>query len=304
LLILASAGGYTQTEPPPAAPKLETKNDFLLTPQDLEKTHWANAKPYLDDPLPELRSAVPELKGLDPAPGQEQLTSILDRTGEKCVDLLRHMPNVISREEVTTQTPRGKRQSRTFEYLLVSHQTPSGTELEEYRTVHGRPALMADEFSQGQVSKGFVTDWRRLAPGNRSQSRFRYLGQQEVDKHKTFVVAFAEIPGEVKTPATFLFFGTWISMLFQGVVWIDSTNFQIVRLREDILAPRPDAFLKKFTSKIQFADVEIPDAGLSLWLPQDVDIKWEFNGRAFQRIHHYSKFRLYAAKTRILPAEP
>jgi len=304
VLILASAGGYTQTEPPATAPKLETKNDFLLTPQDLEKTYWANAKPYLDDPLPQLRAVVPELKGLSPASSQEQLNPILDSVGESCVELLRRMPNVTSREKVTTLTHLGWPKRQTFEYLLIPRQTPIGPRLDEYRTVNGRPTLATDELAEGQISKGFANDWLRLSPGSRSESRFRYLGQQEMDKHKTFVLAFAQIPDRARSRAAFLFRGTWISLLFQGVVWIDSTNFQIVRMREDLLAPRPDASLKKFTTNIRFGEVRIEGAGLKLWLPQDVDVEWELDRGLIQRYHRYSNFRLYAATTRILPAEP
>ncbi len=286
-----------------------------MNTEDIEKKIWADAKPYLDYPLPELQAAVPELKGLTPADTQGDRDALLDRLGKQCIDLLQHTPNVISHEEVITQQRtlkvishgdlrpqliHAKPQRQEFEYLLLSHQTPSGGVLEEYRTdKHGQSAA-----AEGLLSQGFASDWVRFYPGNRSESRFRYLGQQEIDKHNTFVLAFAQIPNLVKFPAQYRFSGSWVSVLLQGVVWIDSSDFKIVRMREDLLAPRPDIYLEKLTTNIRFDQVHIPKAAVSLWLPHEVMIEWEFNGQIVQRRHLYSDYRLYAVKTKILSVTP
>ena len=61
----------------PAKPQPEINNDLLLPWKDVEKNIWANAKPYIDDPRPQLENVIPELKSLDPAASQGQLGSIL-----------------------------------------------------------------------------------------------------------------------------------------------------------------------------------------------------------------------------------
>jgi len=183
--IFLAIAALAQTQPPDK-PRLAGNNDLFLNAQDIEKKIWANAKPYLDYALPELEAAVPELKGLSPANGQEDLTSLLDRVGEKCVDLLQRTPNVISHEEVITQqriaivishgdvrpgTTHAKPQRQRFEYLLLSHQTPSGRVLEEHRTdKHGRSTTAESVFAQG-----FASDWVRFYPGNRCTAGFRAL---------------------------------------------------------------------------------------------------------------------------------
>jgi len=312
--IFLAIAAFAQTQPPPDKPRLENTNARFVNAEDIEKKIWANAKPYLDYALPELEAAVPELKSLNPATSQEELTSILDHVGETCADLLQRTPNVISDEEVITeertplvispgnvrpQTTPAKRERQRFEYLILSRQTPSGGMLEEHRTdKDGRSVTAEDVFSHG-----FAAEWVILSTGNRSESRFRYLGQQEVDKHKTFVLAFAQIPGLVKYPTQFLSQpGTWVSVLLQGVVWIDSSDFRIVRMREDLLAPRPDIYLEELTTKIRFDEVHIPGAEVSLWLPQDATIEWEFKGTVLQQRHLYADYRLFAVKTKILPA--
>ena len=312
--IFLAIAAFAQTQPPPDKPRLGDTNALAPNAEDFEKKIWANAKPYLDYALPELEAAVPELKGLHPASSQEELTSLLNHVGETCVDLLQRTPNVISDEEVITEdrtplvishggvepwTTPAKPERQRFEYLILSRQTPSGGMLEEHRTdKDGRSVTTEDVFSHG-----FAAEWVILSISNRPESRFRYLGQQEVDKRETFVLAFAQIPGLVKFPARFLSQpGTWVSVLLQGVVWIDSSDFRIVRMREDLLAPRPDIYLEELTSNIRFDEVHIPGAEVSLWLPQDATIEWEFKGTVLQQRHLYSDYRLFAVKTRILPA--
>lgn len=297
------------------APAVNSSASSDVSPNNpqIDLAPWANAKPYLDDDLPKLLASVPELKGLDRASSQEQLTSILDLAGEKCVDLLRRVPNVIAREEVVSLLPKAPRagfsltphtgiERENFDYLLLSEQTPNGTALREYRMVDGRPATAP--LGMGQLSEGFTSEWLHLHPANRSQARFRYLGQGMMDKHQTFVVAFAQIPQMVQSPPSFQLSGDAVAIFVQGIVWVDSTDFRIVRMREDLLAPRPDVGLKKFTTTIRFGEVNIAKAASSLWLPQEVVIDWEFQGETVQRRHRYSKYRLYGATTKILPAAP
>jgi len=290
-----------------------TAKDVMSNGGEIESNPWAKARPYLEEPFPNLRANVPELKGLAPATSQDQLTYILDRAGEKCIDLLSRIPNVIAREEVISLVPTPPRmgvslepyigiQRETFEYLVLSEHAASGIKLEEYRMVHGRPATASPAL--GELSQGFTSEWLRLYPGNRSESRFRYLGQQMMDQHHAFVLGFAQIPELVRFPARFQLPEKEVAIFLQGVMWIDSTDFRILRMREDLLAPRPDIGLKKFTTTIRFGEVNMAKAGSSLWLPQEVVIEWEFKTQTVQRRHRYSDYHLYVAKAKILPATP
>ncbi len=320
LSAILDLGAFTFAQSQSAPPNLpRPDNDLSLNPRDFEKSFWANAKPYLAYSLPDLEAAVPELQGFQPATSQNDLNMLVHRTSETCVELLRHMPNVIAHEEVITRERTvslishggvaGKRielkpQRQQFEYLLLSHRTAEGGVLDEYRTdKHGRP-LTGSGDAQAQLTQGFVNDWLHFYPGNLGESQFRYLGEQDIDKHHTFVIAFAEMPEAMKFPTQFRLGETLISILLQGVAWIDSSNFRIVRMREDILTPRPDVYLNRFTTKIQFGEVNISKAASSLWLPRQVDIEWEFKGILFQRRHSYSDYRLFATKAKIIPLAP
>jgi hypothetical protein len=315
-VVVFSVGANAQNPSLPANSSQTT--DLSLNPESVDQSIWRNAKPYIDDSLSDLESAVPELLGLEPA-SQESLTSILDSAGAKCEDLLRRMPNVISQEEVITRQrtvstvsqgvwqsakpPAGKPTRQKFEYLLIAHHEREDVMLEEFRTdKHGRPLTNGNRSDAATFAYGFINDWLRFYPGNRRESRFRYLGQQEIDGRKAFVVGFAQIPGNVNYPSQFMFANMPVALLFQGVAWIDPSNFTILRMREDLLAPRPDVYLPYFTSNIRFGAVQIEKAASSLWLPLEVDMEWQFQGLLVQRRHTYSNFRLYEVKTRIIAA--
>jgi hypothetical protein len=315
LLLCVSASAQNPSVP---ANSSQTNNDLSLNAESLDRSIWENAKPYIDDSLPDLETAVPELQGLAPVT-QDDLASILDRAGAKCADLLRRIPNLISQEDVITRQRTVSRVSQgvwreaeiletkptrqKFEYLLIAHHEEEDVRLEEYRTdKHGRPPASGNGADAGTFAYGFINDWLRFYPGNRGESRFRYLGQQEIDGRKVFVVGFAQVPGSVKYPTQVMFGNTPVALLFQGVAWIDPSDFTILRMREDLLAPRPDVYLPYFTSKIRFGGVQIEKAASSLWLPLEVDMEWQFKGLRVQRMHTYSNFRLYKVQTRIIAA--
>jgi hypothetical protein len=299
---VVAAAALAQAQEAPAKPPPETNNDVLLNWTDVQKNIWARATPYVNDALPELEAAVPELKGLEPAPSQEQLSFILARVGSKCEGLLRRTPNVISREEVITQIGHARPLRQKFGYLMISRETPLGVLLHEYRTdTQGRGTT--EETAAGPSSQGFASMWVRFYPSNQSESTFRYLGSQEMDKHKTFVVAFAQMPDLVKFPAEFLLLEERISVLYQGIAWIDSSDFRIVRMREDLLAPLPEIGLEKFSARVRFDEVNISKAASSLWLPREAIVEWKYKGRFVQQNHVYSHYRLYKVQTKIVPAE-
>ena len=287
----------------------ENTLDFDLKPRS-GRTHvdviaeemklYADSRPYLDDPPFELERAIPDLRTLEPASSQDQLPSILASVGTKVDELLQEVPNLICDETVSEEM---SVQSQTFNYIVLVHETENEWTLEEYRTDRkGRP------IAQGpgtRNSVGFVSRWVVFSPANDHKSRFRYLGEQRIGSHSTFVVAFAQTPGaqshpgEISVPQ-----GGTIPTLYQGVAWIDESDFRILRLRTDLLAPQPQVGLKQLTATIQFGSVRIAKLEAQLWLPQEVKLDVDANGQVLQELHRYSQYRLYKANTKIVTGAP
>src|ERR1700678_1017241 len=79
-VVLASTHTRAQTQSP--ARVIVGGESVADLGADQARLVYAHANPYMDDPLPELKRAVPALGGLKADPSQENLQSILDRTGE------------------------------------------------------------------------------------------------------------------------------------------------------------------------------------------------------------------------------
>lgn len=321
-----------------SSPKASPAPDAAISPGD-QTAFYEKAHPYLDDSPSDLERQVPELKGLRTSSGStpnsestpavqnpDPLPRLLDEIGESVAQMIRKIPNLAADEGVKqSQTKSGaqsssncgavygqtvgglrsstcvngalSQQSQSFDYLILVHQTPNGRVLEEDRTEKQqhpsqKPSLVPN-------FRGFAESSLVFLPGRRDESRFRYLGEQQIHGRKTFVVAFAQIPGAVRVPGVIRASGGIVPMLLQGIAWVDQENFQIVQLRTDLLAPLPQIPMLTQTAEIRFGPVLIPTLDLTLWLPQVVNVDCEAYGSVYQEEHAYSKYRLYHATIRL-----
>jgi len=192
---------------------------------------------------------------------------------------------------------------KQFNYLILSHPAADNRViLDESRTdARNQGVGSADQDLNSPRGTGFGNLWLTFASENLSQSRFRYVGQQKIDGHETFVVAFAHNVDRVRVPGEIAFRGNTYPLFSQGVAWIDQTTFRIVRLQTDLLAPLPSIQLRRLTSEIRFSEVRIRELGSALWLPKQVEIQWEESNQISAELHLYSNYRLFHATVRILP---
>jgi hypothetical protein len=293
----------------PAPPGAAAVESFQLV-DTTGQSFYAGATTILDIPVSDLADRTPELQGLEPAPDQKELPAVLRRVGAQTESLSREMPNLVSREEVVREqlhkdgsVKRSMRQE--FNYLILNHVKGHTVEMEEYRTdLRGRrihPSGLEEGFS---LTEGFATLWLNFHPSNQPTCRFRMLGEQTVDGRQTYVVAFAQKPGWGALAGTVRFNNQSYVILYQGIAWIDAQNFRIVRLRVDLLAPRPDIQLEQQTTVVRFGEVRIAQVGQPLWLPRQVTVTTRFQGRFFRNIHQYEDYRLFSVSSRILPGPP
>jgi hypothetical protein len=124
-------------------------------------------------------------------------------------------------------------------------------------------------------------------------------------------VAFARQPGLADLLVTVTGTrGTKIHMLTQVIAWLDKSNFQIIRMRTDLLAPRPEIALDRQTTEVAFNEVQLSDVAAPLWLSSEVKVYIKFKSRdperkltyeqSFQNEHHYSDYRQYRVSVKML----
>jgi hypothetical protein len=286
---------------------------FLARPQVIDsdgQSYYENAKPLLDYPLPDLLRAEPELQGLEPASSQDALAMILDKAGKMTEDLMESMPNLVSREEVTQEKLRasGKVQDHRraeFDYMILVHRQGAETSLDEYRAGPGGSRLEEHGLEEGYtLTQGFASAWLYFLPDVQPAARFRYLGQQTDGAFRCYVVAFAQKPGWATITGRVAHGGRLARILYQGMAWIDEASFRIVRLRTDLLAPRPDIGLDRQTTELHLGETRLPQMVSPLWLPQEVIVTTAMDEQHLRNVHRYSSYRLFKVETKILPAPP
>jgi len=287
----------------------------------------AGAPLYPDLPLEKLQKTVPSLAGARPATNQDRLQSILDRMAGTIADFLPRLPDLISREDAsreeeasaaapeqitsltrpgtgplnpTTITARAG-SGLEYQYLILCHHAPNGaTSLEEVRTdLKGHP--VSAKHSAIPLGSGFAYQWLLFGSANQAEFRFSLLGEQRVEDHETYVLAFAQIPAQVKFPAVFQSAGKSAPYFYQGIIWVDQPTSNIVALRSDIQAPLTQPRLDRLTTELRFRSVEINDLNQSLWLPGDVHLTIDQGTVVIHESHRYSNYHLYHSTARIIP---
>jgi hypothetical protein len=313
-----SAGATLALEKPSLViSQIATGNQSNSTNNDVPSPA-AGATPYLDLPIQKLMLAVPALVGIKPDGNQDHLSVILSNVGEVIADSLVKVPSLSAREEVhslsgnpfsglpagadvpDTETQLRQSKSVDFHYLIILHHAADGTRIEEYRG-DAKNHQIDPEHSIGVRAFGFAFQWLMLSSANQSDYRFRYLGQQKIDAHDTFVVAFTQIPAKVKAVGKFTSNGKSVAFYYQGVAWIDKTTSNIVLLRTDLLDRLPSVQLDRMTTEVHFRSVSIHDYPAIFWLPAEVHVTSEQGGNVEKELHLYSHYAFYKAEARIIP---
>lgn len=254
-------------------------------------------------PVPALVTAVPELKGLEPATSQDELPSILEKTGENVRDFFTGFQNTVSREQVREErlSKEGKVkdfQDLRFQYLLVSQPQQGRLELQEYRTnSHGDPTAPTGLDSGFMLTSGFASASLLFHPLYQAGARFRYLGRETLDGKPMYVVAFAEMPDKAQMIERFNTNDGSVLVVFQGLAWIDANSYKIVRLRTDLLKPETKLRLQRQTTEITYDPVQFKQMASTVWLPSDVAVTVQWAGKTFRNTHHYSDFKLFNTGT-------
>jgi hypothetical protein len=307
-------GSFLQSSKPSA----DDQNRVSLRAKENEAQEinfYKNAHSYIDEPLSRLKGILPELDGLKPGDNPQPLAGLLTTVASKTYDFAEKVPNLISDELVTeSQWPTsstkkaaclacpdpGPIRQRVEKYNYIILARPAQDHhlvLEEDRTDrNGRPVPI----NASPRFRGFSMFWVIFSASHQQESRFRYLGQQKIDGRTTFVVGFAQLPGLVENPAKIAAAKTTIPMLLQGIAWIDSNDFHILRLHTDLLAPQPEIGYLKQTSDLRYGTMRITALNVDLWAPRIVEVETDDAGELWHEQHEYSKYRLYQAKSKII----
>jgi hypothetical protein len=278
---------------------------------------YSHSEPITQWPLTKVRHQVPELKGLEPLRDQSRLPEILrgvsanlqkfvvnfvDVTAQEIIDEAGPVPN----PDGQLRAPMTKRITEKYRYLILARREGGAFTLAEYRTdLHGREEDAQKAKNHFVETTGFALMPLFFGPLQQPWSDFRYLGRQIIGGSATEVVAFAEHPEPVAVMGHLVIGHASVPMLVQGVAWIRTSDYQILQIRTDLLAPLQR--LKRVTTLVQLAENHLQDVPAALWLPQKVDVNVGLGDFHFSNRHRYSDYQLFRVKSVIrtdTPAPP
>jgi len=246
-----------------------------------------------------LHHSVPELKGMVAAKDQAPLPNILTSVGKNVQVYFTNFPNTVSLEMIHQEkvTRKGKERGaldQQFHYLCLMPEEQTEPGFNEYRAnmsgEAGQPKGLTDGY---MLTSGFASASLIFHPQYQRESNFKYLGQQTIDGRKTYVVAFAQRPEVARLHGLFKMGTNSMPTFSQGLAWVDSENYEIVRLRSDLLKPLPEVRLDQQTTEIDFGENHFKSIAEGFWLPRDVTVSVTWNGKSLRNKHEYSDFKLF-----------
>jgi hypothetical protein len=259
---------------------------------------YAGVKFIVDLTPEELVSAFPEeMRNVKLDENRELLSEILAKTGERVEGFFRDFPKTLANEQVRME--RLDREGRvdaatTRNYLYSFSLDKTGAFWEETRTErNGRPIDMKS-IPGFLLAPGRAGLTAFLHPRHQAGSRFRYLGRDTADPG-AHLIAFAQKPEARDYLSSYQSEGMAVPapLLFQGLAWVHPENYEIMRMRTDLLAPRTDIGLSRQTTEIWFSEVHFESVAQGFWLPREVLITNKSATMSTRNRHRYAQYQVF-----------
>ncbi len=286
---------------------------FLLHPSFSEPGGWsqypipreelnvyANAKTVLDASPEELFQRYPDLKKtLKLSKNQDQLESLLKQVGERTAEFFHNFRDTSSVEDVVQQMTDARGNGRTnrsrFLYLMVGESSGSSL-IDEYRADEKGKQLDLQGLESGfLLASKLVAHVAFFLPRMQPECGFRYLGT--TSNPNAHLIAFAQKSERPTIVGTFMTTNGEKILLYQGLVWIDPSTYQILRMRSDLLAPRFDTWLERQTTEVEFSEVRFPD-DRTLWLPREARLEALYLHVTYRNRHRYSGYKRFTVESK------
>jgi hypothetical protein len=285
--------------------QLASRNADPGSPLQLTRTETGlhESASTLIDWTPQQIHDFPLLHTLQAVGSQDQLPIILDRAGQTGAVEYQEFPRISCDELVTSEIgspPKAKH--KKLRYIVFPRRAGDVDLLEEYRTDPERN--LPEKLNFGDlfmITSGFASAWTFISPDQQHDSQFRYFGTQWIQYRECHVVGFAQDPRNARNFGELQIEGKRAPMYLQGLGWIDSRTFQILRVVIWLLAPRLDIHLNSMTATVDFSAVQPRGSERILWLPRDVNVRVHYRDIVVCNTHHYSNFRLFRVESAIKP---
>lgn len=224
------------------------------------------------------------------------LTKVLDEAGKNAERFVTDLQEFSATEkyesvEVKSDERLETPDERTFEYLVYI-QKPSATRLQvkeirdSDRGSVDMPGRLIDNGAPALVlafHPFFRDDFQWQCEGlgeSNDQPTWLVHFEQKSDRPTSLLAAFDTPSEEFALP-------------LKGRAWISTRTGEVVRLEADLVRPIEAVQLKREHFVIEYAPVSFTKHGVTLWLPESVDVYIQYQKHYLHHHHQYSNFKLF-----------
>lgn len=284
-------------------------NPSLRQLQTLYKPQQSPVRDYaiVETSPKKLLQFFPELKGFVPAGSQDELVDLLKKVGANEDGFLYAVPNLASQEEVVHEKldKHGWVKGLPiftghYRYMIKAHTTGEGIRFSEGRADETWRQIDAPVTSGLTLAQNFAVFPLQFHPVHQTATKFRYLGRQVLDNRQDYVVAFQQEPERSQMTGMVSVNGHEYQVAYQGIAWIEPDNFQIVRMRIDLLKPRAEVASQM--TDIQLSELRLPLVTKPLWLPSDVVVTRPTQDGGLRETHKFSNYMVFVSEAKTVPS--
>jgi hypothetical protein len=82
-------------------------------------------------------------------------------------------------------------------------------------------------------------------------------------------------------------------MPLKGRAWISEKDGHVMHMDTDLMHPMPEIGLVRQHFAIDYGPVSFQTHKVQLWLPESVDVYYQYRGHFRQSYHRYTNFKLF-----------
>lgn len=242
--------------------------------------------------------APPDVDAVKPflVPGAAcPLPEILKKAGKNAEDLVTNLQEFSATEDFQeVELKHGenveKPAEHEFKYLVFIDETsPEAFTTREFRTQASQQVLLPGRMQDTGVAALALA----VHPVIQPDLDWTCEGLGTWGNQSAWVVHFEQKPHAPDVLSWFVGPMHSLALPLKGRMWISEQSYQVLHLDTDLVKPIRDIDLQREHFSINYAPVAFAQHNVQLWLPENVDTYYQFEGHFLHYYHRFSDFKLF-----------
>jgi len=180
--------------------------------------------------------------------------------------------------------------TRTYSYMVfIDEPRPGAIYVREFRD----QGLSATDMPGPLVDQGALSLVFAFHPFFQGDFTWSCEGLGRWGDKPAWVVRFEQRPDRPNRLAVFQSASHIYPLPLKGRAWVSEKGSQVIHMETDLVNPVPAVRLNREHFVIDYQPITFQTHKVTLWLPQKVDVYYQYRGHFLHHYHHYSHFKLF-----------